>query len=422
MSNIIKSIKAREILASNGTPTIEAIVELDNKVIGKASVPFGVSAGIHEAQTLLDEDKERYNGGGMLKACKNINTIIAGKLVGMDVTKQQEIDKMMIELDGTDNKQRLGGNSILAVSLACARAAAQNENLEVFEYIRKVFDIKHKKYILPKPMMVVMEGGKHADNSTDFQEYLFSVSGAPNIREAVRWGEETYHALKKILKERGLNTNVGNEGAFAPSGIESNEKPLEMMVEAIKKAGYEPGKDISISLDPATSELYNQDEKKYILSQEGAGLTSDQMIGLFADWIKKYPILSIEDGLAEDDWDGWQAFYKNAGDKIKIIGDDLTVTNKERVQKAIELKAINAVLIKLNQIGTLTETVETIMLGQEHDFWNVVSHRGGGETNDTFMIDLAAAVNAEYVKVGPARGERTSKYNRLMEIEELINK
>ncbi|MDP2683432.1 MAG: phosphopyruvate hydratase [bacterium] len=422
MLSKIKSIIAKEILTSGGTPTVEVKVELDSGHTGQASVPFGVSAGIHEAYTLIDKDPKRYNGQGMLKACNNINTTIADKLVGLDVLKQEKIDKTLIDLDGTPNKQKLGGNSILAVSLACARAGAASKNKELFQYIRDTYKLPFKKFDLPKPMMVVMEGGKHADNSTDFQEYCYSVSGAPSIREAVRWGEEAYHALKIVLKDRGLNTNVGNEGAFAPSGIDSNEKPLEMMVEAIEKAGYEPGKDIMISLDPATSEVYNQEQKKYILKQEGTGLSSDQMIGLFNDWINKYPILSIEDGLAEDDWSGWQEFYKNAGDKIKIIGDDLTVTNKDRVQKAIELKAINAVLIKLNQIGSLTETIETIMLGKSENFWNVVSHRGGGETNDSFMIDLAVAVNAEYVKVGPSRGERTSKYNRLMEIEDIIKK
>ena len=364
MSNVIKSIKAREILASNGTPTIEAIVELDNKVIGKASVPFGVSAGIHEAQTLLDEDKERYNGGGMLKAAKNINTIIAGKLVGMDVTKQEEIDKMMIELDGTDNKKRLGGNSILAVSLACARVAAKNENLEVFEYIRKVYKIKHKKYILPKPMMVVMEGGKHADNSTDFQEYLFSVTGAPNIREAVRWGEETYHALKGILKERGLNTNVGNEGAFAPSGIESNEKPLEMMVEAIKKAGYEPGKDISISLDPATSELYNKEDKKYILSQEGAGLTSDQMVGLFSDWINKYPILQLAyDRAVKKGADSSGTLVQNQVYGIEYVNKDQVslIPGAPKRYLAGALGSFVSALILISGVGIITRFIPRII-------------------------------------------------------------
>jgi len=422
MPDKIKNIQAKEILTSGGTPTVEVTVELENGDKAKASVPFGVSAGVHEALTLVDGDEKRYHGQGMLKACKNINNIIAPKLLGMDVLKQKKIDKTMIDLDGTPNKKKLGGNSILAVSLACARAGAQSKGKELFQYIRDTYKLPFKEYHLPKPMMVVMEGGKHADNSTDFQEYLYSVSGAPSIREAVRWGEETYHTLKKVLKAAGMNTNVGNEGAFAPPGIESNEKPLEMMVEAITKAGYKPGKDIMISLDPATSEVYDKDQKKYVLSQEGTGLTSDQMIGLFNDWISKYPILSIEDGLAEDDWAGWQEFYKKVGDKIIIIGDDLTVTNKERVRQAIKHKAINGVLIKLNQIGSLTETVETIMLGHEHKFWNVVSHRGGGETNDTFMIDLAAAVNAEYVKVGPSRGERTSKYNRLMEIEDIIKK
>lgn len=422
MSKKIKNLKANEILASNGNPTIEVEVELENGLKAKASSPYGVSSGIHEAVTLQDKDPKRFNGNGMQKAKSNINNIIAKRIIGMSSTAQQKIDQIMIKLDGTKNKSKLGGNSILAVSLACARVGALASDLPLYNYIRKTFKLSHKDWKLPKPMMVVMEGGKHADNSTDFQEYLFSVSGAPNTREAVRWGEEAYHALKAILKKQGFNTNVGNEGAFAPANLETNEKPLSFLVEAIKQAGYKPGRDISISIDPATSELYDAKDKKYVLKQEGAGLSSSQMIGLFRDWVEKYPIISIEDGLAEDDWSGWTSFMKECGEKIRIIGDDLTVTNKERVQKAINQKAINAVLIKLNQIGSLTETIETINLGQQQGYWQVVSHRGGGETNDTFMIDLAVAVNAEYVKVGPARGERTAKYNRLMEIAQVLNK
>jgi len=407
MSKKIKEIRSKEILASGGKPTIETHAILEDGTHAKASVPYGVSAGVHEAIVLLDKDEKRYGGGGMLNAVKNVHNTIAPKMA-------------MIELDGTQNKSKLGGNSILSVSLACARAAAISSGVPLYSYIRSYYKMPHKEWKIPRPMMVVIEGGQHADNSTDFQEYLFSISGAPTAREAVRWGEEAYVALKGVLKERGLNTNVGNEGAFAPAGIQSNEEPLKFLVEAIEKAGYSPGKDISISLDPATSEIYEEDNKRYVLKCESAGLSSDQMIGLFKDWLTKYPIISLEDCLAEDDWKGWTALFKACGEQARIIGDDLTVTDIERVQKAIDLKAINAVLIKLNQIGTLTETVKTIMLGQKHGFWQVVSHRGGGETNDTFMIDVAAAANAEYVKVGPVRGERTGKYNRLMEIEEEI--
>lgn len=421
MPKKISKIRAREIIASGGAPTVEALVELEDGTVGKASVPYGASAGIHEATTLNDGDKERYSGKGMLTACKNINNIIAPKIEGMNVATQEKIDGAMIELDGTPNKAKLGGNSILAVSLACARAATMVAGLPLYEYIRKTYKLPHTEYRIPRPMMVVIEGGEHADNSTDFQEYLFSVSGAPTTREAVRWGEEAYVALKSILKERSFNTNVGNEGAFVPEGIESNEEPLKLLVSAIEKAGYKPGKDISISLDPATSEIFDTESKKYVLKRESASLSSDQMIALFKDWIAKYPIVSLEDALAEDDWDGWVELFKQCGSDTRIVGDDLTVTNIERIQKAINLKAINAVLIKLNQIGSLTETIEAIKLGQNHDFWQVVSHRGGGETNDTFMVDVAAAVNAEYIKVGPVRGERTGKYNRLMEIEEEVN-
>lgn len=418
MSNAIKSITAREILASGGTPTVETTVTLESGLHGIASVPFGVSAGVHEAATLIDGDKRRYGGNGMLKACANVNGPIAKKLKGHTVTNQQKLDQLMVKLDGTEQKSRLGGNSVLSVSLACARAGALVAKQPLYRYVRTSYKLPHTRWQLPRPMMVVIEGGKHADDSTDFQEYLFSVCGAPTVREAVRWGEEAYLALKSILKQRGYNTNVGNEGAFAPAGIASNEAPLEMMVEAIKKAGFKPGKDIAISLDPATSELYDAKEKRYLLKRESASLSSDQMAGLFAGWMTKYPILSVEDGLAEDDWAGWQAFYQRCGKKVRLVGDDLTVTNPKRLAQAIAAKTINAVLIKLNQIGTLSETMETIRLGQRQKYWQIVSHRGGGETNDAFMVDLAAAVNAEYIKVGPVRGERTAKYNRLMEIED----
>ncbi|MFA5052358.1 MAG: phosphopyruvate hydratase [Patescibacteria group bacterium] len=421
MSVKIRSVVAREILASDGSPTVECRATLDNGIIGTASVPYGVSAGAHEACMLLDGNRNRYNGKGMQKACANVNSQIAKKLAGQPVENFSKIDQLMITLDGTPNKKRLGGNAILSVSLAVARAAAASKKLPLYTWIRKTFGLKYPSWSLPKPMMVVIEGGKHADDSTDMQEFLFSVHGAPSIAEAVRWGEESYQSLKRVLKTQGLNTNVGNEGAYAPSGLSSNESPLALMVEAITKAGFRPGRDISISLDPAASEFYDKHSHTYILKREGKGLTSAQMVGLYQEWIRKYPILTLEDGLAEDDWDGWAHLYKAIGGSVRVIGDDLTVTNVLRVKKAIQKKAINAVLIKLNQIGTLSETIDTVRLGQQHGFWQVVSHRGGGETNDPFLVDVAVAVNAEYIKVGPARGERVAKYNRLMAIEQELS-
>ncbi|MFA6908698.1 MAG: phosphopyruvate hydratase [Patescibacteria group bacterium] len=422
MTDTIKKIFAREILSSGGDPTVEATVELTNGIRSSASVPFGVSAGAHEAHTLIDGDPDRYDGKGMKKACAVIEGKIASALTGMSVSNQQKIDQAMIALDGTPNKKILGGNSILAVSLACARAGATVADVPLYAHIRSAFDLAYPTYTLPKPMMVVLEGGAHADHSTDVQEYLLSVSGAPTVKEAVRWGEETYHELARVLKEKKLNTNVGNEGAFAPAGIESNEAPIPLLVSAITRAGYVPGKDIHVSLDIAASEFFDAAEKKYILKREGAVLSSDQMIALMSGWMKTYPILSIEDGLAEDDWEGWKKMYAACGSAVRIIGDDLTVTNPKRLERAIAEHTINGVLIKLNQIGTLSETVEAVRMGQQNGFWQIISHRGGGETDDTFMIDLAVAVNAEYVKVGPARGERTAKYNRLMEIEDEVHK
>lgn len=413
----IKSIKAREILSSGSTPSIEVRCELKSGAVGVASVPYGASAGIHEAFVLLDCDKKRYLGNGMLKAVDNVNDFISERIVGLDAFEQREIDEAMIELDGTENKKRLGANAILGVSLAVARAAANEKNIPMYQYIRDVFKLSIKDFVLPNPMMVMIEGGKHADQSTDLQEYMISPIGNDSLKENVRRGIEVYFSLKKVLKGEGYSVNVGNEGAFAPSGLPTNESPLELLKEAIIKAGYKPGKDIGISLDPATSEVFNNG--KYELNKEGKKLTSTEMIDYFEKWVKKYPsIITLEDPLHEDDWDNWSEITKRLGKKIPIIGDDLTVTNPKRLQKAIDLKAINAILIKLNQIGTLTETVDCCMLARKHGFMTVISHRGGGETNDTAMIDLAVAVNAGFVKVGPSRGERVEKYNRLMEIED----
>jgi len=411
----IKSIKAREILSSGTTPSLEAKVILSDGSIGVASVPFGASAGIHEAAVLLDGDKKCYNGKGMLKAVENINKKIAPKLTGKNPFAQKAIDKIMIDLDGTPNKAKLGGNAILGVSLAVARAAASSKKMPLYRYLRQAFRLPYRNFKLPKPMMVVIEGGKHAVNSTDLQEYMITPVGGKNIKECVRYGAEVYLALKKVLQAKKLNANVGNEGAYAPEGLKNNDSPWQLILQAIKKAGYKAGKDVMLSADPAVSEIY--EDGKYVLAKTGEKLTSREMIDYFKGWVEKYPLLVLEDPLAEDDWEWWPVITKELGKKVKIVGDDLTVTNPERLKKAIKLKAINAILIKLNQIGSLSETIKTIEMAHKAKFWSIVSHRGGGETNDSFMVDLAVATNSEFVKVGVSRGERVSKYNRLMEIE-----
>ncbi len=410
----ISQIKAREILSSGGLPTLEVKVVLENGVEARASVPFGISAGVHEAKVLVDGGA-RYGGAGMLQAVRNVNEILAPLLQGREVSDQNKLDNLMIKTDGTANKSRLGANAILGVSMAAARAAAAERKTPLYQYLRDLSGLPLKEYILSRPMMVVIEGGAHASDSTDFQEYLFSVTGGKNISEAVRIGIECYLTLKKILKKKGYNTNVGNEGAFAPGGLKTNTEPLKYMLAAIKAAGYQAGRDVALSFDPAVSGLYKNG--RYVLSKEKKKLTSGELISYFANWVKKYPVWSLEDGLAEDDWTNWPELMKQLGGKIKIVGDDLTVTNPARLQKAIDLRAINAILIKLNQIGSVSETLATIKLAHDHDIATIISHRGGGETNDTFMIDLAVAVNAAFVKVGPTRGERVEKYNRLMEIE-----
>jgi len=421
MSNVkIKSIKAREILSSGATPSLEVKVVLSDGSIGVASVPFGASAGIHEATVLLDGDKKRYGGKGMLKAVNNINKKIALKLINQNPYMQKKIDQIMIDLDGTENKAKLGGNAILGVSLAVARASAISKNQPIYQYLRRTYRLPYKNYQLPKPMIVVIEGGKHAVNSTDLQEYMITPVGGKNIKECVRIGAEVYLNLKKVLHQKKLNANVGNEGAYAPEGLKTNESPWQLILQAIKKAGYKPGKDVKLSADPAVSEIYEQG--RYNLKKDKKKLTSRQMIDYFRSWVKKYPLLILEDPLAEDDWDWWPVITKELGKKVKIVGDDLTVTNPKRLKKAIDLKAINAILIKLNQIGSLTETIQTIEMAHKVGFWSIVSHRGGGETNDDFMIDLAVATNSEFVKVGISRGERVAKYNRLMEIEDELKR
>jgi len=415
----IKEIKAREILSSGSDPSLEVKVTLDSGIEGVASVPYGASAGTHEAYVMFDKDPKRFMGKGMLKAVENVNKI-TNKLIGKDPYNQRGLDELMITSDGTENKSKIGANAILGVSLAIARAASNEKRTPLYKYIRETFNINVKEWRLPNPMMVVIEGGKHADQSTDFQEYMISPIGSVSVKENVRMGIEIYQNLKKVLKEKGFNTNVGNEGAFAPAGITDNELPIKIILEAIQKSGYKPLDDVGVSIDAAASEFF--EDGKYNLKIENKKLTSEQLIDYYLPWFNKYPIVTIEDMLHEDDWENWSKLTKKSGE-ISVIGDDLTVTNPKRLQKAIDTKAINAILIKLNQIGTLSECVDCCMLARQHGMMTVVSHRGGGETNDTSMVDLAVAVGSGFLKVGPSRGERVCKYNRLMEIEdELGNK
>ena len=415
----ISKIKAYEILASGGYPTVEVEVTLDNGFTGIASVPYGASAGSHEATVLNDEDQSRYGGKGVLKAINNIKNEIFPAIKDLDVEDQIGLDKEMCELDGTPNKARLGGNAILAVSLAVARAVANAKQIPLYRYIIDTYNTGVDLNILPNPMIVVIEGGKHADDTTDLQEFCISAIGEGRVSENIRKAIESYHQLKKVLKENKLSTNVGNEGAFAPNGIPDNEAPFKFIVEAIKRAGYEPGKDLGISIDAAASEFY--EDGKYNLKVENRSLTPDELLAYYESWLQKYPIATLEDMFFEDDWDSWVKFLPIASKyNVPHIADDLTVTNVERLQKAIDLKAASAILIKLNQIGTLTETVQCCMLANKNGFMTTTSHRGGGETNDTAMVDVAVAVGSRFVKVGPTRGERVSKYNRLMQIESEI--
>ncbi len=412
----IKTIKAREILASGGAPTLEVTVTLESGATGEASVSYGASAGSHEATVLLDGDQNRYKGKGMLTAINNINTTISQALIGMEASEQRKIDEKMISLDGTENKAKLGGNAILGVSMAVARAQAAEEGLPLYKYLQKTFNLVPVN-TLPKPMIVMIEGGKHAADSTDLQEYLVSAMGNRSASENVRMEMEIYEELKKILKREGKSTNVGNEGAFAPNGIENNEKPMEYLLEAIKNSGYVPGIDAGISIDAAATEIYDPQTSIYNLKIENKKLNGKQLIEYFLPWLQKYPIVSFEDMLSEDDWENWIELTSKVGN-MPNIADDLTVTNLKRWQKAIEMKAANAILIKLNQAGSVTETIDCCIEAKENSMWTVPSHRGGGESNDTFMVDLAVAVGSEYIKVGPTRGERVCKYNRLMRIEE----
>lgn len=412
----IKSVNAYEILASGGYPSVECIVELESGARGVASVPYGASAGTHEATVLNDEDASRYGGKGMLNAVQNITEKIAPEITGMNANDQRSIDEKMAEMDGTNNKSNLGGNSILAVSLACAKAASKEKDTPLYKHIAETFQTGVDFSELPNPMMVVIEGGKHADDSTDLQEYCITAIGEYSVKENIRHALESYHALKSILKEENLSINVGNEGAFAPNGIPNNEAPFEYIVRAIEKAEYKPGVDLGISVDAAASEFYT--DGKYHLSIENRSLSADELSEYYKTWFEKYPIVTVEDMHDEDDWEAWINFRNTCKDmNVELIGDDLTVTNIKRLQMAIDREAITAILIKLNQIGSLTETVDTCMLARKHGMMSVPSHRGGGETNDSSMVDLAVAVGGRFIKVGPTRGERVAKYNRLMQIE-----
>jgi len=405
----IERVTAREILDSRGNPTLEVEVELANGNIGLAAVPSGASTGKHEAVELRDGDKSRFGGKGVLQAVANVNGVIASELIGIPATDQVTVDHNLIQLDGTDNKSRLGANAILGASLAVAHAAASLLNMPLYRHLG------WGTYSLPVPMLNILNGGRHAAGSTDFQEFMVVPAGADSFSQALRMGAEIYQALKKVLKDRGLNTNVGDEGGFAPS-LPSNKDAVEAMLAAIEKAGYAPGKDCFIALDPAASEFYKN--KKYVLAKEGVSLTSKEMVEYYVNWVSQYPIISIEDGMAEDDWAGWQLMTEKLGDKVLLVGDDLYVTNVNRLSKGIKLRASNAILIKPNQIGTLTETIAAVEMAQLAGWKAVVSHRSG-ETEDTTIADLAVGLNTGLIKAGaPCRSERTAKYNRLLRIEE----
>lgn len=406
--SVIEDIKAREILDSRGNPTIEVDVICDDGSFGRASVPSGASTGINEAIELRDNDK-RYMGKGVLKAVNNVNDIIKPSLIGIDVTKQAEIDNIMLRLDGTNNKSKLGANAILGVSLACLKAAADSNDMPLYKYIGNGKN-------LPTPMMNIINGGFHADNNLDFQEYMI-VPNANSFREKLRIGAEVFHTLKKILKNKGYNTSVGDEGGFAPN-LKTNREGLDLIVEAIITAGYKPGEDVFIALDVAASEFYEKENDSYNLKGEGKALSRNQIIDFYEQLIKDYPIISIEDGLQEEDFEGFKILTERIGNEVQLVGDDLFVTNIELLRKGIEFKACNAILIKLNQIGTVTETINTINLAKQHGYKTVISHRSG-ETEDNYISDFAVGLNLGQIKTGSlSRSERTSKYNQLLRIEE----
>jgi enolase len=410
MANI-DLIQGREILDSRGNPTVEAEAYLRDGSFGRAAVPSGASTGEHEAVELRDGDKRRYLGKGVLQAVENVNTVLARELGGREASDQAGIDERMIRLDGTPNKGNLGANAILAVSMAVCRAAAQSARIPLYRYLGGL-----QARILPVPMMNVLNGGVHADNTVDFQEFMIMPVGAESFTQALRMGAETFHTLKKVLKERGYNTSVGDEGGFAPS-LKSNVEAVEVLLEAIGQAGYSAGHDICLALDPAASEMF-QDGKYFFFKSDKSKKSSDEMIKLYADWVRQYPIISIEDGLAQDDWEGWEALTEALGDKIQIVGDDLFVTNTERLQRGIDEGTANSILIKLNQIGTVTETIRAIELARRHGYTSVVSHRSG-ETEDAFIADFVVGLGTGQIKTGSvSRSDRIAKYNQLLRIEE----
>jgi enolase len=406
----IQVVRAREILDSRGNPTIEVEVTLEDGTKGVAAVPSGASTGKHEALERRDGDKKRYDGKGVLKAVASVYGAIADAIIGISALDQQKIDRALINLDSTPDKSNLGANAILGTSLAVAHAAASSKNIPLYRYLHNA-----DTYTLPVPMMNILNGGRHAENSTDLQEFMVMPAGAKSFSEALRMGTEVYHALKKVLKSKGLNTNVGDEGGFAPS-LPSNQDAIEAILAAIESADYKPGKDVYIALDAAASEFYKNG--KYVLTREGKTLTPEEIVDFYVKWTRDYPIISIEDGLAEDDWDGWQLLTKKLSDKIQIVGDDLYVTNVQRLKRGIAMKASNAILIKPNQIGTMTETMEAINTARKAGWAAIVSHRSG-ETEDTTIADLAAGLGTGQIKAGaPCRSERTAKYNRLLKIED----
>ena len=412
MYTFIESIQAQEILDSRGNPTVEVEVTLEDGSWGRAAVPSGASTGIHEALELRDGDKKRFGGKGVTKAVENVNTKIADELLGWDASEQIAIDRTLIELDGTPNKANLGANAILGTSLAVAKAAANSLGMPLYKYIGGVY-----AHVLPVPMMNILNGGAHtAWQSTDAQEFMVMPLGAPSFAEGLRWGAEIYHALKAVLKSHGYATLVGDEGGYAPS-LKANQEAVEVILEAIEKAGYKAGKDVAIALDPAASEFYDEEKKIYNLRTEGKKLDPAQMVDFWKSWVDQFPIVSIEDGLAQDDWEGWKIMTKELGDRLQIVGDDLLVTNPARVKKAIDEKACNALLVKVNQIGSLTETIEAVDMCQRAGWRAVTSHRSG-ETEDSTIADLAVALNTGQIKTGaPARSDRVAKYNQLLRIE-----
>jgi enolase len=409
--SFISQIHARQIFDSRGNPTVEVDVTLDSGVVGRAAVPSGASTGKHEAVELRDDDKSMYMGKGVLKAVDNVNSRIAEELVGFSVYEQALLDKIMLEMDGTPNKANLGANAILGVSLAAARAAAQDAGMPLYRYIGGV-----GASTLPVPMMNILNGGSHADNSIDFQEFMIMPTGASSFSEALRWGTEIFHHLKNVLKKQGFSTNVGDEGGFAPN-IKSNEDAIKIVLQAIETAGYRPGEDVFIAMDAAVSEFY-EDGVYHFKKSTGDKLTSSQMVDYWADWVKKYPIISLEDGMDEDDWTGWKALTERVGKQTQLVGDDLFVTNVDRLQRGIDEGIANAILIKVNQIGTLTETINAVNLGRRNGYKSVMSHRSG-ETEDSTIADLAVALNTGQIKTGSAsRSDRMAKYNQLLRIEE----